>query len=187
MKFFSILIAGAGLAAALCFFPMDEAKAQYVCGSGPGPGERMVGQTMGADGTLSVPLCVQEDGPVVSPPGPSSAIWGAVAQTSGGASYFSWGFWDENSATAQATGGCAAEAAKQGGGSCKLVTVLSGQFAAVARGSDGRDHVGVWVSIAEAKKRALKACNKTKVPGCQITYLMNAVYGPLDINSKDLI
>lgn len=34
----------------------------YICGSGPGPGERQVGMTQGSNGVASMPLCVSQSG-----------------------------------------------------------------------------------------------------------------------------
>jgi Domain of unknown function (DUF4189) len=138
------------------------AIAQTPCPSGPGPGQRIVGQAQSGNGVAGVLLCVDEGPP--APPVPMTLWdrnWGALAYDSNTARWYASDHYEsERKVRAGLLKYCVEQGAK-----CAVQLTYANQCAAVARAFDngkempGHDSANTGGTETAAKENAIKSCS----------------------------
>ncbi|MEQ1548173.1 MAG: DUF4189 domain-containing protein [Chakrabartia sp.] len=149
--------------------PAQSAWAQvYICGSGPGPGERQVGATNAGNGVDSVALCERVDTAPAAPQGYWADSYATVvwAYTQDGKPTYSWatGWSTQKAADLDALQLCT----KTNLISCRVGIQFSNGYFAIAKADDGALFGGSEFTKGKATRIAMQTCKSAKKTTCKV-------------------
>jgi hypothetical protein len=159
------------------------AQGTYICGNGPGPGERQVGMTPGGNGVASAPVCVR-DGPSQPAPPPVQirAIDNYFAAAWHPESNDAWivaGYLDKNRAARDALNACN----QAMGGGCTLATSNVNGTVVIARGVTGNLYSSDRAKRGEAEKAVKDYC-RSQNDECEVINWVSAAPGSAPVGAS---
>lgn len=148
---------------AWCLWPAPAQAQAYLCGNGPGPGERMVGMTQGGQGVASMPLCAR-DGPAPPPP-PPVVTYAAIAWHADASDIWVDGNYNGPNAAER---GALAMCNQAMGGGCTSTGEWSNSSMIVLRDRGG-DFSNIWGGRNSADRRqAIDGCTAKQLLPCEV-------------------